>query len=132
MSNQLPTAINDATAIAEQATALITKLQSITIEPAATITVGVDPFVFAVTIFTLACFVGYYVVWKVTPSLHTPLMSLTNAISGIIIIGALISAGTSEFGISFVLGFIATFFASINIFGGFVVTERMLEMFKKK
>ena len=132
MSNQLPKAINDATAIAEQATALITKLQSITIEPVATITVGVDPFVFAVTIFTLACFVGYYVVWKVTPSLHTPLMSLTNAISGIIIIGALISAGTSEFGISSVLGFIATFFASINIFGGFVVTERMLEMFKKK
>ena len=96
------------------------------------IIVGVDPLVFAITIFTLACFVGYYVVWKVTPSLHTPLMSLTNAISGIIIIGALIAASSSEFGLSSVLGFVAAFFAAINIFGGFVVTQRMLEMFKKK
>jgi len=132
MSNQLPHAINEATIIAENATSLIEQLKGISIEPAETITVGVDPLVFAITIFTLACFVGYYVVWKVTPSLHTPLMSLTNAISGIIIIGALISAGTADFGISSALGFIAAFFAAINIFGGFVVTKRMLEMFKKK
>ena len=96
------------------------------------IIVGVDPLIFAVTIFTLACFVGYYVVWKVTPSLHTPLMSITNAISGIIIIGALITVGSSKFGLSSALGFVAAFFAAINIFGGFVVTQRMLEMFKKK
>lgn len=93
---------------------------------------NVDPLVFLVTIFTLSCFVGYYVVWKVTPSLHTPLMSITNAISGIIIIGALIAASPASFSLSSILGLVAVFFASINIFGGFIVTERMLEMFKKK
>ena len=92
----------------------------------------VDPFIFAITIFSLACFVGYYVVWKVTPALHTPLMSITNAISGIIIIGALIASSSQGFSLSMVLGFLAAFLASINIFGGFIVTERMLEMFKKK
>lgn len=96
------------------------------------ITNGIDPLIYVVAVFTLACFVGYYVVWKVTPSLHTPLMSITNAISGIIIIGALIASGSEHFGFSSVLGFIATFIASINIFGGFIVTQRMLEMFRKK
>lgn len=93
---------------------------------------GVDPFIFALTIFVLACFIGYYVVWKVTPALHTPLMSVTNAISGIVIIGAMIALGTEGFGISQFFGFIAVIIASINIFGGFIVTNRMLTMFKKK
>lgn len=93
----------------------------------------VDPFVFGITVFVLACFVGYYVVWRVTPALHTPLMSVTNAISGIIVIGAMIALGPSEGdGFSRVLGFLAVFLASINIFGGFLVTQRMLEMYRKK
>lgn len=93
---------------------------------------GVDPFIFGLTVFVLACFVGYYVVWRVTPALHTPLMSVTNAISGIIIVGAVIALGPDGFGFSHRVGLVAVFIASINIFGGFVVTHRMLEMFKKK
>jgi NAD(P) transhydrogenase subunit alpha len=93
---------------------------------------GIDPLVFAITIFVLASFVGYYVVWKVTPALHTPLMSITNAISGIIVISSMIAASSAAFSFSTLLGYFATFLASINIFGGFIVTERMLEMFKKK
>lgn len=84
-------------------------------------------------IFVLACFVGYWVIWGVTPSLHTPLISLTNAISGIVIVGAIVVAGASEIGVGGELvGFVAVLLASINIFGGFVVTQRMLAMFKKK
>lgn len=82
--------------------------------------------------FVLACFVGYWVIWGVTPSLHTPLISLTNAISGIIVVGAILVAGAGTGGIADILGFLAVLFASINIFGGFVVTQRMLAMFKKK
>lgn len=94
---------------------------------------GVDPFIFGITVFVLACFVGYYVVWRVTPALHTPLMSVTNAISGIIIVGAMIALGPTEgSGFSRLLGFLAVFLASVNIFGGFLVTQRMLEMYKKK
>jgi NAD(P) transhydrogenase subunit alpha len=90
-----------------------------------------DPMV-ALYIFVLACFVGYWVIWGVTPSLHTPLISLTNAISGIIVVGAILVAGFDGSALAEVLGFIAVFLASINIFGGFVVTQRMLAMFKKK
>lgn len=93
---------------------------------------GVNPFIFGLTVFVLACFVGYYVVWRVTPALHTPLMSVTNAISGIIVVGAIIALGPQGFGFSHTLGLIAVVIASINIFGGFVVTQRMLAMFKKK
>lgn len=93
---------------------------------------GVDPFLYAITIFVLACFVGYYVVWKVTPALHTPLMALTNAISGIILIGAMIAVGPVDFDLPQFSGFVAVILASINIFGGFVVTYRMLDMFRKK
>ena len=93
---------------------------------------SIDPFFYRLTIFVLAIFVGYYVVWSVTPALHTPLMSVTNAISSVIIVGALIAAGTAEMGISKVLGFVAVTLAAVNIFGGFTVTQRMLEMFKKK
>ena len=84
------------------------------------------------TVFVLACFVGYYVVWKVTPALHSPLMGITNAISSVIIVGALIAAGPEEFSTSKILGFIAVMLASVNIFGGFIITRRMLHMFKKK
>lgn len=91
-----------------------------------------DPFIFGLTVFILAVFVGYYVVWRVTPALHSPLMAVTNAISSVIIIGAVIAAGAESFDFSKIMGFIAVTLASINIFGGFVVTARMLEMFKKK
>lgn len=84
------------------------------------------------TVFILACFVGYYVVWKVTPALHTPLMSVTNAISSIIIVGAILALGSTATGITDLLGSIAVFIASINIFGGFIVTQRMLQMYKSK
>jgi NAD(P) transhydrogenase subunit alpha len=93
---------------------------------------GVDPLVFGLTVFVLACFIGYYVVWRVTPALHSPLMSVTNAISSVIVVGALIAAGPEGSGFAKVAGFIAVVLASINIFGGFLVTQRMLAMFKKK
>ena len=92
----------------------------------------VDPFVMGLTVFVLACFVGYYVVWNVTPALHSPLMAVTNAISSVIIVGALVTAGSEVFDFSKVMGFVAVVLASINIFGGFIVTRRMLQMFKKK
>jgi NAD(P) transhydrogenase subunit alpha len=97
---------------------------------------AVDPFVFRLSIFVLAVFVGYYVVWSVTPALHTPLMSVTNAISSVIVVGALLAVGVSLAGSGAVwarvLGFIALVFASVNIFGGFLVTQRMLSMYQKK
>ncbi|RZI46842.1 NAD(P) transhydrogenase subunit alpha [Candidatus Finniella inopinata] len=93
---------------------------------------GMSPFMIGLTVFILACFVGYYVVWKVTPALHSPLMSVTNAISSVIIVGALIAAGPAVTGISTTFGFFAVVLASINIFGGFIVTQRMLKMFAKK
>ncbi len=89
-------------------------------------------FVTFFTIFVLAVFVGYHVVWRVTPALHSPLMSVTNAISSVIVVGALLAAGPADISLSKVLGFVAVVLASINIFGGFVVTQRMLSMFKKK
>ena len=89
-------------------------------------------FVFLVTVFVLAVFIGFYVVWSVTPALHSPLMSVTNAISSVIIVGALIAAGPVDISFSKVMGFLAVVLASINIFGGFIVTQRMLQMFKKK
>ncbi len=92
---------------------------------------AIDPGVFDLIIFVLAIFVGYYVVWSVTPALHTPLMSITNAISSVIVVGALIAAGAAA-GAATVLGFIAVLLASVNIFGGFAVTRRMLAMFKKR
>ena len=84
------------------------------------------------TVFILACFIGYYVVWKVTPALHAPLMSVTNAISSVIIVGAIFSASQYFYGLSKILGFIAIVLASVNIFGGFTITHRMLKMFRKK
>ncbi len=99
---------------------------------------AIDPFVFRLSIFVLAVFVGYYVVWSVTPALHTPLMSVTNAISSVIVVGALLAVGVSTVGDvghswgARLFGFIALIFASVNIFGGFLVTSRMLAMYQKK
>ena len=96
----------------------------------------IDPFIFRLSIFVLSILVGYYVVWSVTPSLHTPLMSVTNAISSVIIVGAIIAAAglssEASFELSNILGFTAIVLAAINIFGGFLVTQRMLQMYKKK
>jgi H+-translocating NAD(P) transhydrogenase subunit alpha len=89
-------------------------------------------FVSQLSIFVLAIFVGYYVVWSVTPALHTPLMAVTNAISSVIIVGALIAVGPEEMSLAKILGFVAMVLAAINIFGGFTVTQRMLAMYKKK
>jgi H+-translocating NAD(P) transhydrogenase subunit alpha len=93
---------------------------------------AIDPFVFQFAIFVLAIFVGYYVVWSVTPALHTPLMSVTNAISSVIVVGALLAVGLSTSGLATGFGFVALVLASVNIFGGFLVTQRMLAMYKKK
>jgi NAD(P) transhydrogenase subunit alpha len=90
------------------------------------------PFVFELTVFVLAVFVGYYVVWRVTPALHSPLMSVTNAVSSVIIVGALIAAGPAGISFSKIMGFIAVTLAAVNIFGGFIVTQRMLQMFQRK
>ena len=106
--------------------------QSATADSNITQSAGVDPFIFGLTVLVLACFVGYYVVWRVTPALHSPLMSVTNAISSVIIVGALIAAGPAETNFSQIMGFCAVVLASVNIFGGFIVTQRMLSMFKKK
>lgn len=93
---------------------------------------AMSPFMMGLTVFMLAVFVGYYVVWRVTPALHSPLMAVTNAISSVIIVGALIAAGLPLTGPSKILGFFAVMLASVNIFGGFLVTQRMLSLFKKK
>src|SRR5712672_487848 len=99
---------------------------------------AVDPFVFRLSIFVLAVCVGYYVVWSVTPALHTPLMSVTNAISSVIVVGALLAVGVALVGndsgpiLARILGFVALILASVNIFGGFLVTQRMLSMYQKK
>ncbi|VVT27007.1 NAD(P) transhydrogenase subunit alpha [Hoeflea sp. EC-HK425] len=93
---------------------------------------AIDPFVFRLAIFVLAIFVGYYVVWSVTPALHTPLMAVTNAISSVIVVGALLAVGASLSGWATGFGFVALVLASVNIFGGFLVTQRMLAMYKKK
>ena len=96
----------------------------------------IDPFIFRLSIFILSIFIGYYVVWSVTPSLHTPLMSVTNAISSVIIVGAIIAGlagnSTTIFNTSSIFGFLAISLAAINIFGGFLVTQRMLAMYKKR
>ncbi len=119
-------------AMAEKARELAEQTPEILANAAATHGDGAPFIVTAFTVFILACFVGYYVVWKVTPALHSPLMGITNAISSVIIVGALIAAGPMDWGFSKVMGLLAVILASINIFGGFIVTRRMLHMFKKK
>jgi len=93
---------------------------------------AVEPFIFLLAIFLMACFVGYYVVWNVTPALHSPLMGVTNAISSVIIVGAMLATGLATSPWAMAFGFIGVTLASVNIFGGFVVTQRMLSMFKKR
>jgi len=93
---------------------------------------AIDPGIYNLIVFVLAIFVGYYVVWSVTPALHTPLMAVTNAISSVVVVGALISTGPAGLSFSKVIGFLAVILAAVNIFGGFLVTQRMLGMFKKR
>ena len=125
---------NNAKALAAQAEALMAQVNQLAGKIASQTqqSGGGDSFVFFVMLFVLSCFVGYYVVWSVTPALHSPLMSLTNAISSVIIVGALIAAGPADLSLAKVFGFFAVILASVNIFGGFIVSQRMLSMFKKK
>ncbi len=118
-----------ASKLAEQAARLANETAQLVMQQGSP---GLDPAVVGLTVFVLACFVGYYVVWKVTPALHSPLMSVTNAISSVIVVGALIAAGPAEVSFSKIMGFVAVTLASVNIFGGFIVTQRMLQMFRKK
>tara|TARA_B100000530_G_C15934853_1_gene478592 strand:+ start:5871 stop:6296 length:426 start_codon:yes stop_codon:yes gene_type:complete len=133
----------DSNTLAGNAVKLAEEIQSVSVkaatlaEEATTLAITTkelanEPFVFLFTIFVLAVFIGYYVVWSVTPALHSPLMAITNAISSVIIVGALISAGPVEWNLAKIFGFIAVVLASINIFGGFIVTQRMLQMFRQK
>ena len=121
---------NQAKALAEQATQMAFDASNFVADAANT---HADYFFMSgLSVFVLSCFVGYYVVWRVTPALHSPLMAITNAISSVIIVGALIAAGPAEMNFSSLMGFVAVVLASINIFGGFIVTRRMLSMFKKR
>jgi NAD(P) transhydrogenase subunit alpha len=127
-----PTQLADqATALAERATELALNARAFA-AGAAPAAEAVEPFVFLLAVFLMACFVGYYVVWNVTPALHSPLMGVTNAISSVIIVGAMLATGLALSGWAMGFGFIAVTLASVNIFGGFVVTQRMLHMFRRK
>jgi H+-translocating NAD(P) transhydrogenase subunit alpha len=126
---------NQATSLAERAQALAAQARALaaTHAPAVEQAAGhAEPFLFLLTIFLLACFVGYYVVWNVTPALHSPLMGVTNAISSVIVVGAILAAGLGESLAAQVFGFLAAMLAAVNIFGGFIVTRRMLAMFQSK
>ena len=129
----------EAAKLASQAQELATNLRSVAqqitdLSAQGTLTIpdGHMPFVALLTIFALACFVGYYVVWRVTPALHSPLIAVTNAVSSVIIVGALLAAGLKGIGAAQLFGALAVALAAVNIFGGFIVTHRMLSMFKKK
>ena len=120
---------NSARALAQQAEGVLSQATQVVVSQS---DVGGNEFIYLFAVFVLAVFVGYYVVWNVTPALHSPLMSVTNAISSVIIVGALIAVGPADVNLSQVLGFVAVILASINIFGGFIVTQRMLRMYRKK
>jgi len=128
LANSAAKLAKDAADLANQATQLVAPEAT---DAAAAASHG-DQFLFLFTVFVLACFVGFYVIWSVTPALHSPLMGVTNAISSVIIVGAILAAGPDGMGFSQIMGFIAVTLASVNIFGGFLVTQRMLSMFKKK
>ena len=117
--------------LADRAAELARQLDGLSVH-AAPVAAAAEPFIFLLTIFLLACFVGYYVVWNVTPALHSPLMAVTNGISSVIIVGAMLATGLSHGFLPHVFGFIAVTLASVNIFGGFLVTQRMLSMFQSK
>ena len=130
ISERAESLANEAERLSERAEALAGDAARLVIET--TQAQGLDPFIFGITVLVLAIFVGYYVVWRVTPALHSPLMAVTNAVSSVIIVGALIAAGPAEISAAKILGFLAVILASVNIFGGFIVTQRMLQMFRKK
>jgi NAD(P) transhydrogenase subunit alpha len=121
----------DAAGLAERAAALAEQARLLA-EAAAPAAAAANPFLMLLTIFLMACFVGYYVVWSVTPALHSPLMGVTNAISSVIVVGAILAVGLADSGAARIFGFLAVMLAAVNIFGGFLVTRRMLSMFKKK
>ena len=120
---------SDAAKLAEDALRIATEATQLAATPTSG---GGMEFLSLFTVFVLACFIGFYVVWSVTPALHSPLMAVTNAISSVIIVGGLLAAGPMDMDFSKVMGFLAVTLASVNIFGGFIVTQRMLAMFKKK
>jgi len=122
---------NQATEAAERALALAEQAR-LAAAAAAPVIAAAEPFLFLLTIFLLACFVGYYVVWNVTPALHSPLMGVTNAISSVIVVGAILATGLGDSIAAKVFGFFAVALASVNIFGGFLVVRRMLAMFRRK
>jgi NAD(P) transhydrogenase subunit alpha len=122
---------DQAARLAEQANALALRAQHIATQSGVT-PAAVEPIVFLLAIFLMACFVGYYVVWNVTPALHSPLMAVTNAISSVIIVGAMLATGLAVSGWAMGFGFVAVTLASVNIFGGFLVTQRMLSMFRPR
>ena len=130
VSEQAGRLADQADALARQAEQLSRDVSNLVVQ--AQQATGLDPTVMGLTVFVLACFVGYYVVWRVTPALHSPLMSVTNAVSSVIVVGALIAAGPADWSFAKFMGFLAVTLASVNIFGGFIVTQRMLQMFKKK
>lgn len=136
MSSENNNTANSLSELAEQASALGQKLSEHATEIATTTHSAhgtIDPLIFGITVLVLSCFIGYFVVWSVTPALHSPLMGVTNAISSVIIVGALIAAGPKDPNFfASLMGFFAIVLASINIFGGFIVTQRMLSMFKRK
>jgi len=123
---------DEAARLAENALELANHAQALALGAAAVAAPEVNPFIFLLAIFLMACFVGYYVVWNVTPALHSPLMAVTNAISSVIIVGAMLATGLATSDWAMLFGFIAVTLASVNIFGGFVVTQRMLSMFRRK
>ena len=132
-----PTQLADeADRLAQQANALAAQAHALLAGTSGVVVSEVEPFIFLLAIFLMACFVGYYVVWNVTPALHSPLMAVTNAISSVIVVGALLAGGVANIssgsGWARGFGFVALVFACINIFGGFLVTQRMLGMYKKK
>jgi NAD(P) transhydrogenase subunit alpha len=123
---------DEAARLAENALELAGHAKTLAMGVSATVAPEVDPLIFLLAVFLMACFVGYYVVWNVTPALHSPLMAVTNAISSVIIVGAMLATGLATSPWAMAFGFIAVTLASVNIFGGFMVTQRMLSMFRKK
>jgi H+-translocating NAD(P) transhydrogenase subunit alpha len=123
---------DEAARLADNALELANHAQTLAMRVSTTVAPEASPFIFLLAIFLMACFVGYYVVWNVTPALHSPLMAVTNAISSVIIVGAMLATGLATSDWALLFGFIAVTLASVNIFGGFMVTQRMLSMFKKK
>jgi NAD(P) transhydrogenase subunit alpha len=126
---QMQRLATEAAKLAERAAKIATESTQLVVTAAEP---GGGEFLALFTVFVLAVFVGFYVVWSVTPALHSPLMSVTNAISSVIIVGGLLAAGPEHFDFSKIMGFLAVILASVNIFGGFIVTQRMLAMFRKK